>query len=108
MSSRPWIALGGFLALALAAGMVRAAKPSDSYPPSVRQHFSQAEKLREQKRYRDAVAEYNEAIRLGMGDCAEIYLPLAECYRKLGDHAQVVVACSRLIDEFDLNSACRH
>ena len=44
---------------------------------------------------------------MGMGDYAEIYLPLAECYRKLGQHALVAATCTRLIEEFDLTSACR-
>jgi lipopolysaccharide biosynthesis regulator YciM len=94
--------------VALPANPAWAGKSVDSYPANVRQHFIQGEKLRNQQRYKEAAAAYNEAIRMGMGDCAEIYLPLAECYRKLGEHAQVVATCTRLIEEFDLSSACRH
>lgn len=107
MSFRRLFPLGGLLALAITASTSWGAKPADAYPPQVRKYYTQGEKLRDQERYKEAAAAYNEAIRLGMGDCAEIYLPLAECYRKLGEHAQVVATCSRLIEEFDLNSACR-
>jgi len=108
MSPRPFFGIVGLLSMALLVSPARAAKPVDAYPPTVRQYFTQAEKLRDQERYREAVASYNEAIRMGMGDCAEIYLPLAECYRKLGEHGQVIATYSRLIEEFDLTSACRH
>jgi len=108
MSSRPLSGILGLLSVALAASQAWAGKPFDAYPPAVSKYFTQAEKLQEQGRYREAIAAYNEAIRLGMGDYAEIYRPLAECYRKLGEYNQVVSTLTRVIEEFDLNSACRH
>ncbi len=107
MYSRLLFAIAGLL-IAGTVNPVWAGKSVDSYPPFVRKHFVEGERLRDLERWREAVAAFNEAIRLGMGDCAEIYLPLAECYRKLGEHGQVVSTCTRLIEEFDLNSACRH
>ncbi len=106
--SRRLLLIAGLLSVLLAPCPVWAGKSVDSYPLAARQHFVQAEKLREQQKYREAAASYNEAIRMGMGDCAEIYLPLAECYRKLNEHALAVATCTRLIEEFDQTTACRN
>jgi tetratricopeptide (TPR) repeat protein len=108
MSHRLLLGTLGLLVAVVLAGLAQAAKPLDAYPPAARQSFTQGEKLRDQKRYKEAAEAFNEALRLGMGDFPEIYVQLAECYRRLEQHTQVVAACSRLIEEFDLSSACRY
>jgi len=94
--------------LALTGGELRAEKPFADYPQAARERFTQAEDLREQGRYRDALAGYAEASRLGLESYAKLYLREADCHRLLRDHAKVVAAYTRLIEDLGLEGSCRY
>jgi tetratricopeptide (TPR) repeat protein len=93
--------------LALTTGSLRAEKPFAEYPQAARESYTKGEDLRGQGKYRDALAAYAEAARHGLDGYAQLYLHEAECHRLLRDHAKVVAAYSRLIEDLGLERSCR-
>ncbi len=98
--------LAACLALALAAGRAAAAERTD-FPRAARERFEQAQELRKQGKYREAIDAYADAIRLGMEEYPRAHLNRAGSYLDLKDYDAAVAQYTKFIERFGLEGSCR-
>jgi tetratricopeptide (TPR) repeat protein len=92
--------------LVLTAGGLRAEQPFAKYPQTARDRYVKGEELRLQGKYREALKAFEEAIELGLGTYARVYLRQADCHQHLAEYTRVVAAYTRVIEDFGLERSC--
>ncbi len=101
-------ALAFFLALAgRQAVRTEAAEPTDPIPEVARDRYAEAQDLEKQGKLEEAVAAYEQAVRLGMQTYPRVYLREAAAYARLGDYEAAAARYSMVIDVLGLEGSCR-
>jgi tetratricopeptide (TPR) repeat protein len=77
-----------------------------SYPQAARDKYQEGERLREQGQHLQAIAAYEEAVRLGLTDYPRVHLRLAECHRLNKNYPQSIVLNTRFLEDFGLERSC--
>ncbi len=90
------------------AAAVRAERPLTSYPKAARDRYEAARRLQERKRYREALAAYEDAARLGMDDYPRLRVERGECLRQLKDFRAAIASHTNAITDGVLGKSCRH
>ena len=83
------------------------AEPTDPVPQPAEDRYGQAQDLERQGQIKEAIAAYEEAIRLGMQLLPRVHLREAGAYLKLKDYDAAVAKYTKFIDDFGLESSCR-
>jgi len=96
------------LVVPLAAWRPARAEPEVAIPQPARDRYAEGQELERQGKVREAVAAYQEAIRLGMQRFPRAYLKEAGGYLGLGEYDAAVARYTRVIDEFGLEDSCRY
>jgi tetratricopeptide (TPR) repeat protein len=95
------------LSAALAGWQAAGAEPTDPIPEVARDRYAEAQRLEKEGKLEEAVAAYQQAIRLGMKDYPRVYLRQAAVYERLGDYAAAAAKYSVVIDVLGLEGSCR-
>ena len=108
MLTRRTLALGVLALSAWLAGWQAArAEPTDPAPQPAQDRYGQAQDLEKQGQIKEAIAAYEEAIRLGMQLFPRVHLKEAGAYLKLKDYDAAIAKYTKFIDDFGLESSCR-
>jgi tetratricopeptide (TPR) repeat protein len=95
------------LLLTLAARQAAGAESTDPIPQVARDRYAEAQDLEKQGKIKEAVAAYEQAVRLGMQNYPRIYLREAAAYAQLGDYEAAAARYSVVIDVLGLEDSCR-
>jgi tetratricopeptide (TPR) repeat protein len=84
-----------------------AAEPAE-FPRAARARFDEAQELRKQKRYEEAIAAFDEAIQLGMAKYPRAHLYRADALRELKSYQSAISQYTDFIDKFGIEESCRY
>jgi tetratricopeptide (TPR) repeat protein len=84
------------------------AEERSSFPQVARDKYERGQDLLKKGQYRDAIAAFEEAMRLGMQDFPRAHLARADSYRKLKDFDTAIAQYTRFIERFGLEESCRY
>jgi tetratricopeptide (TPR) repeat protein len=101
------LALAVLAAALIVAATVRA-EPTDQIPDSARQRYTAGQDLEKQGKLKEAVAAYDEAIRLGMQLFPRVYLKQGGALLELKDYDAAIARYTKIIDGFGLEDSCRY
>src|SRR5262249_15756675 len=94
--------------IAFAGGQAVGAEPAAPAPQPAQDRYAAGQDLEKQGKTREAIAAYEEAIRLGM----QLFPPLppkqAAAYLELKDYDAAVAKYTKIIDGFGLEDSCRY
>lgn len=93
--------------IAVLAAPVIAGERTD-FPAAARQRYEQGRTLQQQGKLRDAIAAYDDAIRLGMQDFPRIHLQRAAALALLNELDAAVEQYSKFIERFSVEDSCRY
>lgn len=85
----------------------RAEDPKE-YSPQARQRYDQGRDLQKRGLFADAIAAYEEAIKLGMKDYPRAHLYRADSFRDLQQYDKAIANYTKFIDEFGIEESCRY
>jgi tetratricopeptide (TPR) repeat protein len=83
-------------------------EPITAPPPAANNRYTQGQDLEKQGKTKEAIAAYEEAIRLGMQLFPRVHLQEAAAYLQLKDYEAAIAKYTKLIDDFGLEDSCRH
>ncbi len=95
------------LLLTVAGRQAVRAEPTDPIPEVARDRYAEAQELEKQGKFQEAVAAYEQAVRLGMQTYPRVYLREAAVYARLGDDEAAAARYSVVIDVLGLEGSCR-
>jgi tetratricopeptide (TPR) repeat protein len=95
------------LLLSLAGRLAARAEPVDPIPEVARDRYAEAQDLEKQGKIKEAVAAYEQAVRLGMQTYPRVYLREAAAYARLGDYEAAAARYSVVLDVLGLEGSCR-
>ena len=95
------------LGVALASQPAGRAEPTGPIPQPAKERYSQAEELERQGKLKEAVAAYQEAIRLGMQLFPRAHLKEADGYLNLNDFDGAIARYTKVINNFGVEDSCR-
>jgi tetratricopeptide (TPR) repeat protein len=103
----------GLSLFALSLGIVSArpaagSEPSAPIPPPARDRYDAGQDLQSQGKLKEAVAAYEEAVRLGMEWFPRLYLKEGAAFTELKDYDAAVARYTKLIDQIGLENSCRY
>jgi tetratricopeptide (TPR) repeat protein len=102
----PWALWAvGFL-LVIGGGIVRAEKTN--FPDKARRRFDKGQELQEKGQLKEAIAAYEEAIRLGMKDFPRAHLYRANSNLDLKKYDTAIAQYTDFLKRFNLESSCRY
>jgi tetratricopeptide (TPR) repeat protein len=84
------------------------AEPMIPLPQPAKDRYAEGQDLEKQGKTREAIAAYEEAIRLGMQLFPRVHLQEAAAYLGLKDYDAAVAKFTKVIDGFGLEDSCRH
>jgi tetratricopeptide (TPR) repeat protein len=84
------------------------AEPTAPIPKEARDKYNQAQELEKEGRTQEAIAAYQEAIRLGMQTYPRAHLKEANGYLDLKDFDAAIAKYSKFIERFGLEDSCRY
>ena len=96
------------LGLALAAGPAAGAEPTGPMPQPARDRYAEGQELVKQGKLKEALAAYEDAIRLGMDWFPRLYLKQGGALLELKDYDAAVAKYTKVIDGFGLEDSCRY
>jgi tetratricopeptide (TPR) repeat protein len=85
----------------------QAAEPT-VFPKEARARFDLGQELRKQQRYRDAIAAFDEAIKLGMDRYPRVHLYRADALRELKSFQSAIAQYTDFIEKFGIEESCRY
>ena len=85
-----------------------AAGEKTNFPAAARQRFDQGQQLQKNGQYQEAIAAYEEAIRLGMKDFPRVHLYRAGSHLDLRQYDEAIRQYTRFLEDFSLEESCRH
>jgi tetratricopeptide (TPR) repeat protein len=103
----------GLSLFALGLGVVSArpaagSEPSAPIPQPARDRYDAGQDLQSQGKLKEAVAAYEDAIRLGMEWFPRLYLKEGAAFAELKDYDAAVARYTKLIDQIGLENSCRY
>ena len=103
----------GLSLCALGIGLIPAppapgSEPTAPIPQPARDRYDAGQDLQSQGKLKEAVAAYEEAIRLGMEWFPRIYLKEGAAYEELKEYDAAVARYTKLIDQIGLENSCRY
>jgi tetratricopeptide (TPR) repeat protein len=103
----------GLSLFALSLGIVAArpapgSEPSAPIPQPARDRYDAGQDLQSQGKLKEAVAAYEDAIRLGMEWFPRLYLKEGAAFHELKDYDAAVARYTKLIDQIGLENSCRY
>ena len=96
------------LGVAVAGSHVGSAEPTAPIPQAAKDKYARAQELERQGQLKEAVAAYQEAIRLGMQLFPKAHLKEAGSYLGLKDYDSAIAKYTKVIDGFGLEDSCRY
>jgi tetratricopeptide (TPR) repeat protein len=100
-----FIVLGvGLISARCAAGR----EPSAPIPQPARDRYAEGQDLQDQGKLKEAVAAYEDAIRLGMDLFPRVYLKQGGALLDLKEYDAAIVKYTKLIDVIGLENSCRY
>ncbi len=99
------IALVGAL---LAAGPRLAAGEKTDFPAKARERFDQGRRLQQKGQLDEAIAAYEEAIRLGMKNFPRVHLYRANSNLDLKKYDTAIAQYTQFLKDFSLEDSCRY
>jgi tetratricopeptide (TPR) repeat protein len=96
------------LAVTTASSRVARAEPTAPIPQAAKDRYARGHELEREGKLKEAVAAYQEAIRLGMQLFPRAYLKEAGGYLGLKDYDSAIAKYTKFIDEFGLEDSCRY
>jgi tetratricopeptide (TPR) repeat protein len=96
------------LGVALIGWQAGRAEPTGPIPKAAKDRYAEAQELEKQGRTREAIAAYQDAIRLGMQTYPRAHLKEANGYLGLQDYDAAVTKYTKFIDNFGLEDSCRY
>jgi tetratricopeptide (TPR) repeat protein len=96
------------LAVTIAGSRVGSAEPTAPIPQAAKDLYARGQELERQGKLKEAVAAYQEAIRLGMQMFPKAYLKEAGGYLGLQDYDIAIAKYTKFIDSFGLEDSCRY
>jgi tetratricopeptide (TPR) repeat protein len=103
LTRRSLLALG----VALIAAPTGWPEPIAPIPKAARDRYAEAQELEKQGRTQEAIAAYQDAIRLGMQTYPRAHLKEANGYLGLQDYDAAIKKYTKFIDNFGLEDSCR-
>lgn len=88
-------------------GRVPAAEPA-SFPQEARDHYERGDELRKKGQFQQAIAEFDEAIKLGMALYPRVHLRRAEAVRGLKNYDLAIAHYTEFIEKFGIEESCRY
>jgi tetratricopeptide (TPR) repeat protein len=98
------------LALALELGIARESASADEptlFPPEARQRYQQGKDLQKKGNLNEALAAYDEAIKLGMDTFPRVHLDRARANLDLKKYDDAIALYTKFIVDFGLEESCR-
>jgi tetratricopeptide (TPR) repeat protein len=86
---------------------VRAAEPTE-FPAEARDRYTQGEDLRKKQQFRDAIAAFEQAIKLGMKNYPRVHLRRADAFRELQEYEAAITQYTEFIAKFGIEESCRY
>ena len=96
------------LGVALFAWQYGRAEPTGPIPKAARDRYNKAQELEKQGKTQEAIAAYQDAIRLGMQTYPRAHLKEANGYLGLQDYDAAIAKYSKFIENFGLEDSCRY
>jgi tetratricopeptide (TPR) repeat protein len=96
------------LGVALIVWQTVRAEPTDPIPKAAKDRYAEAQELEKQGRTREAIAAYQDAIRLGMQNYPRAHLKEANGYLGMQDFDAAIAKYTKFIDNFGLEDSCRY
>jgi tetratricopeptide (TPR) repeat protein len=93
--------------LAVSVGL-SSAEERTAFPPQARQRYEEGRALQKKGQLNEAVAAFEEAIKLGMEAYPRVHLQRASSNLGLKKFDTAIAQYSRIIDEFGLEESCRY
>jgi tetratricopeptide (TPR) repeat protein len=84
------------------------AEPMIPIPQPAKDRFTEGQDLEKQGKNKEAIAAYEEAIRLGMQLFPRMHLQEAAAYLELKDYEAAMAKYTKVIDGFGLEDSCRY
>ncbi len=79
-----------------------------TFPPEARSRYDKGDELLKKELYREAIAEYDAAIKLGMVNYPRVYLHRAEAVRGLNNYDLAIAQYTSFIEKFGIEESCRY
>jgi tetratricopeptide (TPR) repeat protein len=98
------IVLGAVLLLPLEAP---APEPT-SFPQEAKDRFALGQELRKKSQFQDAIAAFEEAIKLGMQNYPRVHLYRADALRDLKEYDSAIGQYTDFINKFGIEESCRY
>ena len=83
------------------------AEPTTPLPRPARDRYAEGQDLERRGKLKEAIAAYEEAIRLGMQLFPRVHLKEAGAYLGLKDYDAAIARYTKFIDGFGLEDSCR-
>jgi tetratricopeptide (TPR) repeat protein len=84
------------------------AEERTDYPAQARKRFEQGQQFEKNGQWQEAVAAYEDALRLGMKDFPRAHLYRARSYLKSKNYDVAIAQYTRFLETFGLEESCRY
>jgi tetratricopeptide (TPR) repeat protein len=87
---------------------VASAEEPTTFPQSARDRYDEGQQLRKNQQYQQAIAAFDQAIKMGMDNYPRVHLYKADSLRGLKEYDKAIANYTEFIEKFGIEESCRY